>query len=93
MVHKLVKKAINSLGYEITKSGRKSVRMPIELTPDECAIIEYVKSRKLSMVSYERLWATLMACKHVIESTSSVTLLNAAFDAAGTPSLPQRCST
>lgn len=68
MLEKLVKKTFESLGYEKRKKGRKSVRMPIELSPAECDIIDYVKSKKISMVSYERLWATLMACKHVINS-------------------------
>jgi len=41
--------------------------MPVELTPEECDIIRYVLLHKLTMVSPERLWTTLMACKHAIE--------------------------
>ena len=41
---------------------------PVELTAEELAIADDIISNKLSMVSYERLWATLMACKYAINN-------------------------
>jgi len=67
MLRKLVNRALGPLGYEVKKIKRKPVRMPAELTPEECAIVDYVKLRNLSMVSYQRLFATAMACKYVID--------------------------
>lgn len=62
MLKNLVQSAFQAIGYEIRKT-----QMPVELTADERDIIRYVMSNKLTMVSYERLWTTLMACKHAIE--------------------------
>lgn len=65
MLNRLIKSAFNTLGYEIRKNPRTN--MPVELSPEERAIIDYVKSNQLTMVSYERLWTTLMSCKYAIE--------------------------
>ncbi|WP_295388951.1 TylF/MycF/NovP-related O-methyltransferase [uncultured Thiodictyon sp.] len=35
---------------------------------EEQEIVSYVVGKRLTMTSYERLWATLMACKHVISA-------------------------
>lgn len=40
--------------------------MPVEFSDDERQIIEDVMDNKLTLVSYERLWATLLACKYVV---------------------------
>ncbi|MEF3368091.1 TylF/MycF/NovP-related O-methyltransferase [Methylocystis sp. 9N] len=40
---------------------------PVELSAEEKKLLDYVIKKKLTMVSPMRLWATLMACKHVIE--------------------------
>ncbi len=45
----------------------KEVKMPVELSQEEQAIVNYVMKNGLTLVSYQRLWATLMACKHAIE--------------------------
>lgn len=42
-------------------------RMPVELSAEEREIVHYIKDRNLTMTSYERLWTTLMACKHVMD--------------------------
>jgi O-methyltransferase len=64
MLKQIAKAALNSLGYELRKIQHK---MPVELTKEEAEIITWVMSNKLTMVSYERLWATLMACKYVVD--------------------------
>ena len=45
----------------------KPKRPPVELTREEIELVDYIKFHELTLVSYERLWATLMACKHVLE--------------------------
>ena len=41
---------------------------PVELTEGERKIIDYVINNNLTMVSRERLFATLMSCKYVLEN-------------------------
>ena len=53
------------------ESPKIQIQMPIELSKKEQEIIEYVMENQLTMVSYERLWATLMACKYVIDRSIS----------------------
>jgi O-methyltransferase len=65
MITRLIKTAVNKLGYELRKSPK--ARMPVELTREESAIIDYVMANQLTMVSYERLWTTMMSCKYAIE--------------------------
>ncbi|MHA6495438.1 TylF/MycF/NovP-related O-methyltransferase [Pseudomonas borbori] len=48
-------------------SEKKPIKMPVELSKEEQEIVSYVMNNGLTLVSYERLWATLMACKHAIE--------------------------
>jgi O-methyltransferase len=65
MLRRLIQTAFNKLGYELRKHPK--AQMPVELSRVECDIIDYVMDKQLTMVSYERLWTTLMACKHAIE--------------------------
>lgn len=52
----------------LMKYTRDSVQnIPIELTKDEQELFHFVKENDLSMTSNERLFATIMACKYVIE--------------------------
>lgn len=39
---------------------------PPELSQDEIEWVRYIKANNLSMTSYERLWATAMACRHAL---------------------------
>ena len=41
---------------------------PVELTEDEKKIIDYIVDNNLTMASRERLFATLMSCKYVLEN-------------------------
>lgn len=67
-VKNLLKFAAKSLGFEIRRSHQGVMRrqMPVELSDDERQIIEDVMDNNLTLVSYERLWATLLACKYVV---------------------------
>ncbi|HEY6250072.1 MAG TPA: hypothetical protein VI685_08925, partial [Candidatus Angelobacter sp.] len=63
-----IKLAFGAAGLEIRrKAGDEAVRMPVELSSDEKEMVTYVRENNLTLTSYERLWATAMACKHVIE--------------------------
>lgn len=73
MIKNTIRKLINISGFDLVKispntpSGCTSP-FPIELNQDDIGLLEYIKSNKLTMTSYERLWTTLMACKHVIDN-------------------------
>ena len=64
---KILQNIVSSLGFEILRSHESlmSLQMPVEINDDEREIIEDVKQNELTLVSYERLWATLTACKYV----------------------------
>jgi O-methyltransferase len=65
MLTRLIQTALNKFGYELRKDPK--TQMPVELSREECDIVNYVMANKLTMVSHERLWTTLMACKYAIE--------------------------
>lgn len=65
----LVKHLLGKLGYRMVRIGFEPMReaaMPIEFSPEDSSIIEHVLRRQLTMVSRERLFATAMACRHVV---------------------------
>lgn len=59
---KFVKSIFNSVGLDI----RKKVN-PVELSDADNDLIKFVRKNDLTMVSDDRLYTTLMACKHVLE--------------------------
>jgi O-methyltransferase len=65
-IKKIIRHGFNKFGFELTRKSPKHLRPPVELTPAELRIIEDIKSCGLSMVSDERLWSTLMACKYCV---------------------------
>jgi hypothetical protein len=50
------------------RTARAASAFPVELTAAERALLAHVRSRGLSMVSDARLYATMLACKHVLAS-------------------------
>jgi O-methyltransferase len=60
----LVKTVLISAGKRFRMN---KARIPVELSADEVGLIDRIISSQLSMVSPERLWATMMACKHVVD--------------------------
>jgi O-methyltransferase len=66
----VLKKAINSalalLDLEVRRKVEKpGAPFPVEMSRDEKDLFEYVRRNRLTMVSDERLSATILACKHV----------------------------
>ena len=45
-------------------------RFPVELSKDDVEIVEYVRRNELSMCTYENLIATILACRHIMESNT-----------------------
>lgn len=64
----IIKEILKNLISKTVKKQNIPFPMPVELTSDECKIIDYVMKNKLTMVSYERAITTLMAVKHAISS-------------------------
>ena len=61
----------NILPYYVVKSVQdknRKKKYPIELTEDEKKLIDYVVENNLTRVSRERLFATLMSCKYVLQN-------------------------
>lgn len=65
---KIIQTAANAFGYEIRRNHKSimQAQTPVEISDVEREIIEDVMSNGLTLVSYERLWATLLACKYVV---------------------------
>jgi len=69
MLKQFINTALNQFGPEIRRAprARGGMAMPVELSDQECEIIKSVLTNKLTMVSPERLWTTVMACKYVLD--------------------------
>jgi hypothetical protein len=50
------------------RNSKKNTVFPVELAEDEKKLINYVLENNLTLVSNERLFATLMSCKYVLEN-------------------------
>ena len=67
-IKKLAFKSLSKKGLVITRKSSSRFH-PIELSKEECQIVDSVLDNQLTMVSRERLIATLMACKYVLENS------------------------
>jgi hypothetical protein len=47
------------------KVEKPGAPFPVEMSRDEMELFAYVRRNRLTMVSDERLFATILACKHV----------------------------
>jgi O-methyltransferase len=65
----LVNRALSLLGLRLVKLGKRPrpIEFPVELDQADREILEFVLDNELTMVSRERLFATLMACRHVCD--------------------------
>jgi hypothetical protein len=52
---------------EFKREASASIAFPVELTAQERDFFDYVRNNNLSMGSDERLFTTMLACKHVVE--------------------------
>lgn len=64
---KSLKSAFDVLGLEVRKkNSEQQVTFPVELSDAEKDIFMHVRGQNLSMTSDERLFTTMMACKHAV---------------------------
>jgi hypothetical protein len=67
MLKDLVKTAIHGMGLEVRRAGVAPLgEPPVEFTSRDREIANHVVRGRLTMVSWERLFATITACKHVV---------------------------
>ena len=65
----LIQRFLSKLGYRVVRLEAlqpATANQPVEFSAEETAIIDLVLHKQLTMVSRERLYATVMACKHVL---------------------------
>ena len=63
-----IQHCLAAFGYRITKINQPAnqpAKYPVEFDEEDRSIFEYVMSNKLTMVGFERLVSTLLACKYV----------------------------
>jgi O-methyltransferase len=65
-----MKKLLTSFGWlkRAQQGVQNAIQFPVECDAGDREILEHVLSSGLTMVSHERLFTTLMACKHVCNS-------------------------
>lgn len=62
----IVKSSLESLGLEVRRKMDTSVTFPVEFSQEERALVQRITEKGLTMASYQRLFATALACKHVV---------------------------
>ena len=68
VLKKVIRSTLGLLNLEIHRKVEKAgAPYPVELSREERELFGYVRSNGLTMVSDERLFATILACKHVVE--------------------------
>lgn len=71
ILHRAVKALFNAAGLEIRRQSAEEPpldRTPVEFSAAEREIIAYVRGNDLTLPSSaNRVWATMLACKHAIE--------------------------
>jgi O-methyltransferase len=68
VLKKVVRSTLALLNLEVHRKVEKlGAPFPVELSREEKELFGYVRSHGLTMVSDERLFATILACKHVVE--------------------------
>ena len=67
MLKQTLKKVLRQAGLEVRRT-RESFWLPVEFTKRDREVYHYVLDRQLTMVSPERLVATIKACKHAVEA-------------------------
>lgn len=69
MLKQAVKRALGTFGLEVRATGGiPPYSPPVEFTKADVAVMDLVAGNRLSMVSRERLIATINACKHAVQN-------------------------
>jgi hypothetical protein len=64
----LVNSLLSVVDLKITTASSRGKRFPVELTDSDRKIFRYVRDKQLSTSSDERLFATFMACRYVVDA-------------------------
>jgi len=69
LLKRSLKRAFRAVGLEVRPAGGfpESIT-PVEFTKEDAAIIDFIVGNRLSMVTRERLIATINACKHAVQA-------------------------
>ena len=65
LIKNTAKRLAGSIGLEISRKRARPDSTPVELTPDDRRVFDYICQNRLTMSGRERLAATIMACRHV----------------------------
>jgi O-methyltransferase len=60
-------KLLSVVGLKVIRPGRSRKRFPVEMSETDEIVFRYVRENRLSTSSDERLFATAMACRYVVE--------------------------
>lgn len=60
-------KLLSVVGLKVVRPGPVQKRFPVEISDADQRVFRYVRDKKLSSASDERLFATIMACRYVVE--------------------------
>jgi hypothetical protein len=67
MLKRLAKVALHRIGFDVRPASAAPYgQPPVEFTQRDREIAEHVVRQRLTMVSWERLFATITACKHAV---------------------------
>ena len=66
-MRKLIQKSLQMFGLKLVELEDDERQFPVELSADDKRILKHVIHGRLTMTSRERLYATAMACRHVID--------------------------
>ena len=65
---KVIKRVANLMGYDIKRTPQRDASIPVEFSKIERKVFHYIFDNKLTMVSPQRLIATILASKYVLNS-------------------------
>ena len=66
-VREIPNKLLSLVGLKVIKLSSPRRPFPVEIAESDKRIFEYVRANALSTSTDERLFATIMACQHVVE--------------------------
>jgi len=68
MFRRTLNKLLKPAGLALTRQTGRALELPVEFDDSDRSIVRHIIDNRLSMTSPERLFATLLACRHVLES-------------------------
>jgi hypothetical protein len=66
MLRRALNKILKPAGLQLTRFSASILAFPVEFDDSDRTIVRHILDNRLSMVSPERLFATLLACRHVV---------------------------